>query len=238
MFGPFILNTGDSWPTLGAAGKLGSLTQSDWGFNIKSISSTLHVEPGEKFFDIDSYTLVDKNNQSIDEAKIGDEINLVLGLKNPENKTRFVISVPIKIPKNLKLKKEIIPVNYVQATIFVESGNNYREKDENKLLNREPDTAEEFLQQLLVDEKSHDRLYIQIQLPPSDVQIVKASWPNFKNKKWQTIKDFEFLRARKSFERKVLVQEIVSPCKDYLLNAKIMINLKINVQENKSLKAN
>jgi hypothetical protein len=225
-FGIFRFKSG--WPIGNSMAKLYSFMKSDWNFNIQSIDIDIHAEPGEKFLRPDSYALLDKNDKPVDEANLGDELKLVLGLTNSHPKKHFIIAIPIEIPKHLDVKKTISSAKYAMIDIFVESGNNYQERNKNKF-NRKPDTAEEFLENLMINEKDHAKLYIQIVLPPTNVKTIPAKWPKLKPEEWNEIKNLNFLRETKSVERKIIIKEINSPQKDYLLDIKLKISLKINL---------
>jgi len=225
------ISTEKTWPIGKSITKLGTLMNSDWEFGIESINMDFHLEPGEKVLKVDSYALLDANNKPTDEANLGDELKLVLGLRNSEPTKKFVVVLPVKIPKNLELKKTSVPVRFLPAILYVESGNQYREKDMSRFLGHEPDNSEEFLSQLLLNEKDHSKIYLQLVLPPTVAKSTDTSWPKLETGKWVLASDLSFLRKAKSWEVKVFTEEISSPQKEYLPQISLQVGLKINLPQ-------
>lgn len=219
------------WPLGKAIEGLGKFLSSDWEFRIDSVNLTVHLEPGEKFLKLDSLALLDKDGNPTEEVGLGDRLKLVFGLRDSEPDKKFVAVLPVQFPKKLNLEKTSLPLRFVLATLYVESGNKFTEKDEGKLLDHEPDNADEFIQSLLINERDHGKIYVQLVLPTSKVTEAPNQWPKLEEEKWTRVKNLSFLRTAKPVEKKVLTQEIDSPLPNFLLDLSVAKLIKINLAE-------
>jgi hypothetical protein len=228
-FGPFIVMS-NPWSIIGkTAGLIGFLAGSEWGFKVKGASINIDLEPGEKVFSLDSIKVLNSNNSVADSLTPGSTAYLLIALRSSEGAKKFVAKIPVNIPKNLEFKKAN-PGDPLTVTFAVESGNNYREKDETKVFSGRPESKEEFLKQLLVDEREPQKIYIQTILPPTN--------PKAKDKRkvgekfgdsWKPVKSLKPLHSARATERKIITKELDSPLSDYALNVRGMISLPITV---------
>jgi len=232
--GPFIM-TQSPWSAVSKTASLvGYLMASSWNFQIQKVQLDINLEPGNKVLFLDSYKVLDKNNQATDSVSLGDEVKLLLGLRNNDGTKQFVAKIPLKIPASLKIKREQLNFQYLPISIFVESGNNFSEKDQSKLLDHRPENKKEFLKALLINQRDPQKLFIQMLLPRSELPPKTVPEPEQKSTgTWTPVKTLNFLRAAKTVEQKVITSEIESPLKDHVLNIQIEFILKLFLEQQK-----
>lgn len=222
-FGPFTITQGP-WTTISKTTALvDTLLNSEWEFKINHVSIAINMEKGSKAFYLDSYQILDKKDKIIKEVYPGDEFQLVLGLRSRDGTKQFVTRVSIKIPNNLNLDK---PEEENDINIHVESGNNFEERDENKMLGHQPDNQEEFLKALLINERALQKIYIQLVLPPTKLNN-PAKLPKISNNQWLQVKNLDPLRSLNAAEGKVIALKLPSPISGYVLDIKKSFYLKL-----------
>lgn len=228
--GPFLYIV-EPWQVISqTAGFVDALLASRWNFKINEVKVTIDIEPGEKVFQLDAYKLADKSGNPIEEVKLGSKFDLILGLRNNEGTDKFFIRIPLEIPEKMNIKKDK-DKDKVSVTVHIESGDNYREKDLSKLLDHQPESGDEFLRALLVNERDPQKIYVQVVFPKTEVDIgnVSAMPINMENR-WVKVSKLDFLRSLKTFERKVVVKEIDSPRRDFVFDIDEEIRLELDLK--------
>lgn len=231
-FGPFVIMS-NPWSIIGkAANLIGFLSGSEWGFLVKGAEISIDLETGEKVFSLDTIKILNSKNEAIDSLTPGSTAYLLLALRSSEGAKKFVTKIPINIPRDLKFKKENngeLP----NVTFAVESGSNYREKDEAKIFSGRPENKKEFLKQLLVSERDPQRIYIQIILPPTKLKIKEKKKVGEKfNDTWKPVKSLKPLHTVRTTERKIITKELNPPPGGYALNIRGVISLPIQISTN------
>lgn len=206
-----------------AANAIDGLLNSQWNFPIKDVSIEVSLEAGAKVLLLDSYKALDKDGKVIKEVHLGDEITLALGLRNPDGSQQFAINIPLQIPDTLGQQS-----NFQDLDIYIESGNNFEERNPSKLPDHRPDNSKEFLKWLLINQRPPQNIYIQLVFPETRLKEKKpAEAPKMPKGKWHKVKNLDFLRNAKTTERMVVVRKLDSPLKEYIPKIKTNLSLKL-----------
>lgn len=228
-FGPFVIMS-NPWSIIGkAANLIGLLAGSEWELQVKSADISIVLESGEKVFSLDNMKVLNSENEAIDSLALGSTAYLLMAFRSSEGAKKFVTKIPIRIPAGLEFKKENSG-EPLTVTFAVESGNNYREKDEAKILLGKPESKEEFLKQLLINEKDPQQVYVQMILPPTKLKTKGRRKVEEKfDDSWKAVRSLKPLRAVRATERKIIIRKIESPLSDYALDIRGMIALPITI---------
>ncbi len=227
QFGPFLDIT-TPWQTIDrAADNVAKLLRSEWDFKIKNVQININLRPGDQVLVLDAFKVMDDKNKPVAKVKLGQTVNLALGLRNVDGLSQFIAYLPLQIPKNLKLGDSDDDKEAREINIYIESGNNFLERDENKTLSHRPDNQEEFLRKLLADERDPQKIYVQIVFPETETEQKNSPPLIISGASWQRVPNLNMLRSTKFSERKVVLKELDSPLNGYVLNIRTNFQLKL-----------
>ncbi len=233
QFGPFILKS-NPWLIINKSASLvGKLMESEWKFKVKSVEAEIKLSPGYKILYLDSYKLVNKKNELITKANLGEEVSLLLGIKNKNGSKKFFRKMSLRMPEKITLPKGKEMFHEIPMSLLIQSGNRFEEENENKVLNRSPENKKEVLAELMINQKNFHNLYIQLVIPDL---ASKESGSELSRKKyspgWNRVHKLDFLRSLKPSKKKVFLKKIRSPPKYYTLDIKERIELQLVIPQN------
>lgn len=193
---------------------------------------------------LDSAVLLDENRKKVSEVKMGKKYNLVMVLRTFDARTRYLLTEEIEIPDDFKfMYMEMYEKSGRRpgASIFIESGNNYKERDPQNRgdpfgdsgLEKEKlfDSTADFIDFINDRNKVSSNLYIQVVFPQEIVDAEKpniALWPEEKG--WvevelETVKEFRKYDAVLRTNR-VLKRVVESP-DGVVVNAKADFSINL-----------
>ncbi|MDP3999458.1 MAG: hypothetical protein Q8P76_02595 [bacterium] len=227
QFGPFLM-VSDPWLAVNrAADDVGKLLRSDWDFKIKDVQVSVRIRAGDRILVLDALRIIDEKGKPVTKVKMGQTVNLALGLRNSDGTNQFIAYIPLQIPKKMSLKESGRETTTETIEIFVESGSHFVERDEKKLLRHRPDNPEEFIKEFLVHEREPRKIYIQIVFPETTIEEKDPASLIIPKESWQKVPNLNALRSVKSFERKVALKELGSPLTNYVLSIRTSFQLKL-----------
>ncbi len=200
------------------------LLNAKWEFGVNNLSISINAEVGNRILNPVFCQFVDRNKNVVESVRPGQTVYLVLGLRSPDGKEQFVTTLPIKIPGDLVFRDS----GDQALLIYVESGNQFEERDARKILNRPPQNPEEFMRLLLRNERSPQKIYVQLVFPFTKTGRRTIRLPAINERQWSRIESFDQLRADVTAERRVLVYELTSPLPDFVLSVAIEKALRIS----------
>ena len=110
---------------------------------------------------------------------------------------------------------------FLPATLFIMSGTKYQEMNPKKLPKAQPDSAEEFLGMLRLNQRDPSEIFAVLVLPPEyqSVSQEKATFPELKSDIWNSVDSLEFLRERKAAsEPRVIYLPLGTPLKNAIVS--------------------
>lgn len=223
-FGIFTTNVGPAAAASKGISAVKEILNSDLGPKITDLRLKIDLDLSPKIFYLDSCLILDKNNAVAETARLGEEVNLLIGLRSFDNRDQFVIKTPVKIPERLNFQNP----GEKTVEIYIESGNSYEERDEKKILGRNPQTREEFMAGLLKDLKDPQKIYIQILFPPTLRR--PSSLPEiakYPKQEWRRVESLDALKNFGSAETKALLQELPLPKENFILTLSHALFLKL-----------
>lgn len=226
-FGPFLIIPSPWRVVYRAADDVSRLLRSDWDFKIKNVQIGINLQPGDQMLVLDAFKVIDDKGRPVAKVKLGQTVNLALGLRKVDGANQFIAYIPLQIPKKLDLDDSDSDKDAKEINIYIESGNNFIERDENKMLSHRPDNQEEFLREFLINERSPQKIYIQIVFPETQTDQKNPPPLTVPDASWQRVPNLNALRSAKSFERKVVLKELDSPLKGYIINIHTEFQLRI-----------
>lgn len=223
QWGPFVFVQGLETAALKPVSFVRELLNSDFDFKISGAQIRINLQPAERTFYLDQLKIVSNSGTLIDSARLGEEVNLLIGLRSRDSTTKFLIVAPLKLPDKLLFKDE---GSEKTLTIHVQSGNSFSELDESKKLKHPPANPDEFLRTLLLNERPAQKIFLQAVLPQTKLPPVPFNFPPAKWQ-WQPVKTLDFLKTMEATEAKVLTAELPPPISDFILEIDRSINLKL-----------
>lgn len=228
QFGPFLA-VSDPWLAVArAAADVGKLMRSDWDFKIKEVQANIRIRAGDRMLVLDALRVIDDKGKPVTRVKMGQTVNLALGLRNLDGTNQFIAYIPLQIPKKMSLKESDRETSTETIEIFIESGSHFVERDEKKLLRHRPDNPEEFLKEFVVSEREPHKIYIQIVFPETTIEEPDSAPLTIPKESWQKVPNLNILRSVKISERKVMLKELGSPLTGYVISIRTSFQLKLS----------
>ena len=235
----FLKGYADPWEILSDfQQQLETIQESEWNFVVERVEVNLDIWSGDRTLTVDSFALLDATGKSTDELHAGDELTMVVGLRNENATLKLAKQFKVRIPDDLKLVvPQIGGTNYLPAHLYLMEGSQYSEKDPKKLPKFQADSPEEFLQRLLVNQRDPSELFMELELPPEYVSNQKEvnSFPKLQNDEWIRVEDLEFLRERREASQpRVLSFSLGAAVKDsivYVSPAKYHVILRLMLKK-------
>ncbi len=210
---------------------IATIQQSEWNFEIDRIEISLDIWTGNRILMLDSVSILDQNGKTTEEVRMGDKVTIVMGMRSEDSKQKLVRKFTVEIPKNLNLVK---PSNEADTSysisIHLMSGTKYREMDPKKLPKAEPDTAEDFLKLLRLNQRDPSEIFAVIVLPPEYQQASQTApaIPVLRDGVWNSVDSLEFLRERQTAsEPRVLYIPLGAPLKDGIVSFSVSDSVKL-----------
>lgn len=210
---------------------IATIQQSEWNFEIDHIEISFDIWTGNRILMLDSVSILDESGKTTEEVRMGDKITIVMGMRSEDSRQKLVRKFTVEIPKNLNLVK---PNNEADTSfsigIHLMSGTKYREMDPKKLPKAQPDTAEDFLKLLRLNQRDPSEIFAVIVLPPEYQQASQTApaIPVLKDGTWNSVDSLEFLRERQSAsEPRVIYIPLGAPLKDGIVSFSASDSLKL-----------
>jgi hypothetical protein len=201
------------------------LLNSDFNFKINRLQIKINLQPIENTFYLDKLLFVDKNGAATENAHQGEEVNLIISLRSHDSAKKFLMAIPLKIPKELDFKN---PDEEKILSIQVASGNHFTDLDESKKLSHPPATPEEFLQTLLINERPIQKIYLQIVYPPTKLSSTPNILPpSLAKEQWHQMETLDFLKTIEATKVKIFTAELTPPIPNFILEVNQTITIKL-----------
>lgn len=228
----FLEGYADPWQILRKfQNTLVSIQQSEWNFAIERVELTLNIWDGNRILDFDSMAVLDRNDKPVEEIRAGDKLNVILGIRSKDSTQKLVKRFAIEIPNDLKIiKPQNETTAFLPAMLYIMSGTKYQETDPKKLPKAQPDSAEEFIKMLGLNQRDPSEIFAALILPleyQSDNQD-NGAFTELKDGVWNSVNNLEFLRERKdASEPRVIYLPLGAPLKDAIVSFAVIHQMKL-----------
>lgn len=194
-----------------------SLQLSEWNFLVERIALDIDVQSGNQILMLDSMTVVDESGATVNELRAGQRFFVLLGIRNEQGTQKLVRKFSFEIPKTLNLvKPDNQSVLSLPVTLVIASGSNYREMDPKKIPKARPQTADEFIRTLFINQRDPAELFATLILPP-EYRVNTKNTPSLKDG-WSTVSNLDFLRGQDASESRVITLSLGTPIPGTILS--------------------
>lgn len=225
----------DPWRVIAKLQKtVAAIGQSEWNLIIERIELTIDIWSGNRMLKLDSLAVLDANGKPTEEFRAGDTLTVIFGMQSGNSDLKIVKKFTVEIPKDLDLiKPSSDAATSLPVKLFIMSGTKYQEMDPKKLPKSEPESAEEFISTLRLNQRNPSEMFAVLVLPP-ERQAEDASTKNFPELQpdaWNPVKSLDFLRKRQAIsEPRVLYIQLGAPLKDAIVSSLGVQSLKLIIK--------